>query len=45
MSDSLFIDHETGKINVTKIIKNGGHFYVTVDADIEGDTYTERTRV
>jgi hypothetical protein len=30
---------------VTRGIKDGGHFYVTVDADIEGDTYTEMARV
>jgi hypothetical protein len=45
LSDSLSIDHESGKINVTKNIKDGGHFYVAVDADIEGDTYTETARV
>ncbi|XP_033610358.1 uncharacterized protein LOC111871971 isoform X2 [Cryptotermes secundus] len=45
LSDSLFIEHETGKVNVTKNIKDGGHFIVRVDANIEGDTYTETARV
>lgn len=30
---------------MTKNIKDGGHFNVRVDADIEGDTYTETARV
>ncbi|XP_021934574.1 cadherin EGF LAG seven-pass G-type receptor 2-like isoform X4 [Zootermopsis nevadensis] len=45
LSDSLFIDPENGRINVTQNISEAGHFYVTAVTVIEEVLYDDRTRV
>lgn len=45
LSDSLFIDPESGRINVTQNISEAGHFYVTAATVIEEVLYDDRTRV